>query len=180
MNTHTLLMARADYLELIRRYLVLLATALWFGGFTFYSLVVIHTGHKVFGGMREVGFLTQQVTWWLNLIGVVALLILLWNALVCWRQTQPLVCSGLLATWLVMGLIELALFALHPHLDQMLDPHGYAILQRASFRHLHNWYVNLSTIQWGATLLHLWLVLAAWFNTASIRTGLLAPETSTS
>src|SRR5436190_19571918 len=70
--------------ELMRRYLFTVATALWLGGFTFYSTVVIHTGHRVLGGLLEVGFVTQRVTSWLNLIGVVALLVLLWLVIVTW------------------------------------------------------------------------------------------------
>jgi hypothetical protein len=48
------------------------------------STVVIHTGHRVLGGLLEVAFVTQRVTSWLNLIGAVALLILLWNVIAPW------------------------------------------------------------------------------------------------
>src|SRR5262245_30872810 len=58
-----------DALETFRRVALLLGLCLWFGGFTFYALVVIHVGHRVFRGRLEVGFLTQAVTHWLNLIG---------------------------------------------------------------------------------------------------------------
>src|SRR2546421_12981299 len=68
-----------------RRFLVIVALGFWLGGFTFYAGVVIHTGHRVVGGMRETGFLTQQVTGWLNVSGVAALAILLWNAIACWK-----------------------------------------------------------------------------------------------
>src|SRR5215469_3439353 len=59
---------------MLRRFAVLLMFALWMGGFTFYTLIVIPTGGKVLdGGERDVGFITQQVTIWLNWIGVAAL-----------------------------------------------------------------------------------------------------------
>ena len=57
---------------MMRRFLVILAIGFWLGGFTFYASVVIHTGHRVFGSRLEVGFLTQQVTRWLNVSSVVA------------------------------------------------------------------------------------------------------------
>ena len=65
---------------MIRRYAVLLIFAVWMGGFTFYTLIVIPTGGKVLGSERDVGFITQQVTNWLNWIGLLALLVLGWNA----------------------------------------------------------------------------------------------------
>src|SRR5207247_5841896 len=77
-----------------RRFLVIVALGFWLGGFAFYAGVVIHTGHRVFGGMRETGFLTQQVTGWLNVSGVAALTILFWNALANWK------CQG---DWLKLG-----------------------------------------------------------------------------
>jgi len=153
-----------SYLETIRRFLVVLAIGLWFGGFTFYSLVVIHTGHKVFGGIQPTGFLTQQVTHWLNLIGVPALLALLWNVAAGWRYAKPAVRCGLALTWLSMAAVEIALFALHPQLDKLLDSQVQTILDRGRFVSLHLLYVNLSTGQWVATLLHIWLVLTVWMR----------------
>jgi hypothetical protein len=154
----------AAYLEAIRRFLVVLAIALWFGGFTFYSLVVIHTGHKVFGGIQQTGFLTQQVTHWLNLIGLAALLALLWNAAAGWRYAKPAVRWGLALTWLSMAAVEIDLFALHPQLDKLLDWRAQTILDRGRFVSLHHLYMNLSTGQWVATILHIWLILTVWMR----------------
>ena len=153
-----------SYLEIIRRFLTVLAVALWFGGFTFYALVVIHTGHKVFGGIRQTGFLTQQVTHWLNLIGVAALLILLWNVAAGWSYAKPAARWGLVLTWFTMAALEIALFALHPQLDKLLDSQAQTILDRGRFVSLHQLYMNLSTGQWGATFLHIWLVLRVWMR----------------
>ncbi|MHB8519934.1 MAG: hypothetical protein ACYDH9_04165 [Limisphaerales bacterium] len=150
------------YARIIRHFLVILAVSLWFGGFTFYSLVVIHTGHRIFGGSREVGFLTQQVTRWLNLAGVAALLILLWNTMAGWHGARPGLRWGLAASLFLMVAVQVSLFTLHPMLDRLLDAQTHRILDRTQFVHLHHAYVNLSTTQWLATLVHLWLVLAAW------------------
>src|SRR5436190_15643209 len=89
--------------EILRRYLFTVATALWLGGFTFYSTVVIHTGHRVLGGLLEVGFVTQRVTSWLNLIGVVALLILLWNVIATWCGPCVNMRWALAMSWLIMA-----------------------------------------------------------------------------
>ena len=61
-----------------RRYCYVLLMAGWMGGFTFYALIVIPTAEIVLDSMRETGFITQQVTRWLNLIGAGVLLIIFW------------------------------------------------------------------------------------------------------
>src|SRR5690242_6827370 len=114
--------------ELGRRYVSLLAVAFWLGGFTFYASVVIHTGHRVFGSRVETGFLTQQVTNWLNLSGVIALAVLLVNGLFDWRHANRWVKGGLWLTWLIMAAILAVLYGMHPVLDRMLDPEAHRIL----------------------------------------------------
>jgi len=145
-----------------RRFIVILALGFWLGGFTFYASVVIHTGHRVFHGQREVGFLTQQVTHWLNLSGAAALAILFWNVLMEGRKTTTWLRSGLWLTWLAMVIVQVTLFALHPRLDALLNIETHRILPGSGFRRTHNLYMNLSTIQWAAGLSHLWLLLLVW------------------
>src|SRR5947209_1588383 len=108
--------------RLVQRFIVVLALGFWLGGFTFYAGVVIHVGHRVFHGQREVGFLTQQVTNWLNLSGGIALAILLWNALTSGRRLQRWLRTAIWLTWLAMVALQIFLFQLHPQLDAMLDP----------------------------------------------------------
>ena len=77
------------YATAARRFLVIAAIAFWLGGFTFYSGVAIPMGVEVLGTHRAVGFITERVTNWLNVAGVVALIIFLWNLLLEWRgQTR--------------------------------------------------------------------------------------------
>src|SRR6266851_5539710 len=157
--------------ELMRRYLFTVASALWLGGFTFYSTVVIHTGHRVIGGLLEVGFVTQRVTFWLNLIGVAALLIFLWNVIAMWRGPCVNMRWALAVTWLIMAAVQVSLFVLHPALDNVLDTHTHQILDRLCFRSLHNTYLTVSTVQWAAGLLHLWFALAVWRRFDAGRSG---------
>jgi len=152
----------AFYLETLRRLLVLLSVALWFGRFTFYSLVVIHTGHRVFGSRVEVGFLTQEVTRWLNLIGLPTLLLWLWNVFAGWRSQERLTRIGLLSTLTIIAGVQISLFALHPAIDRRLDPETHTIVHKAQFKSLHLLYMNLSTIQWVATIIYVLACLSAW------------------
>jgi hypothetical protein len=135
----------------IRQYLVILAIALWLGGFTFYALVVVPHGGEVRGGSLEQGFVTRLVTVDLNWIGLGALAILLWNVL---AQRGKL----LTATWLGILLTQLALFAIHPRLDAMLDPTTYDVA--SDFHFLHEIYLWIAAIQWGLGLAHIGFVLA--------------------
>src|SRR5262249_56877927 len=103
----------------VRRSLVLAALALWLGGFTFYSAVVVPIGTDRLG-ITSQGFITQRVTEWLNLIGAVALLPLGWDALAGaapgrGRWLRP----GL---WLILAATLAALWVLHPYLSELLDP----------------------------------------------------------
>ncbi len=137
----------------LRQYLVVLAIALWLGGFTFYAAVVVPTGAEVLGGNIEQGFVTQEVTRYLNWIALGALGILLWNVVV---ERGKL----LAATWLGMLLAQLLLFALHWPLDAMLDPATHDVA--SDFHFLHEVYLWIAAIQWGLGLTHVWCVLAAW------------------
>lgn len=152
----------ADYPEIARRFLVIVAVGFWLGGFTFYAGVVIHTGHRVFGSARETGFLTQQVTGWLNASGVAALAILFWNALASRNLRSRWLKSGLWWTWVAMAAVQVMLYALHPLLDRMLNVETHRIVEQARFYHLHAVYMNLSTFQWSAGLLHTLLALLVW------------------
>src|SRR5205823_11562729 len=93
------------------RFLSHAALAFWMGGFTFYALVVIPTGNHLLGSIEQ-GLVTQQVTKWMNLMGVVALLILLPSARRSWWR------SG---SWIVMAASLAVLFWMHPHLDVLID-----------------------------------------------------------
>ncbi len=61
-----------------------------------------------------------------------------------------------------MVAVQVALFGLHPVLDRMLDVETHQILQQSAFHSVHKLYMNLSTLQWGTGLLHIWLVLLVW------------------
>jgi len=148
--------------ELLLRYLAIIGLCFWMGGFTFYAGVVIHVGHRVFDSHREVGFLTKEVTIWLNRSSVIVLLVLLANHLCCSDRGSAWLKGIRLATLLLMAAVQVALFLFHPRLDQVLDVSKHAILNRAGFHSLHLLYMNLSTVQWAAALAHLGSVLLGW------------------
>jgi hypothetical protein len=156
-------MSGRGLLTVPRRFLVLAALMFWQGGFTFYASVVVPIGQEVLGSHTAQGFITREVTQYLNLSGAVALLVLGLELLAgrhesCWgRRVRRL-------SWLGMAATLAALAWLHPHLDALLDVDTQEIRRgmRPTFRGGHRWYLWLSTFQWGFALLYAWLTLRAW------------------
>jgi hypothetical protein len=129
----------------VYRFACLAALAFWMGGFTFYALIVIPTGNRLLGSLQQ-GLLTQQVTQWMNLSGVLTLAILSPGA----RRSKLLA-----ASWLVMATSLAMLFWLHPRLDALIDASIPAVSDE-SFYHWHQAYLVAVTIQWSAALVCLW------------------------
>src|SRR6516165_1555208 len=103
---------------LLRRFLVLSALFFWQGGFTFYASVVVPVGQEVFGHLRQ-GFITRQVTVYLNLSGAIALALLIWDLVAVrdpsqWRRWIRWV------LWLSMALLLTWLCLLHGQLNELL------------------------------------------------------------
>jgi hypothetical protein len=148
-------------LSLGRRFITVCAFGLWLGGFTLYTAFVIPVGHRQLSSGRF-GYVTGEVTSLLNRVAVVAALLLLVNLLADWRRLGRLLRWGTAGTWLLLAATTVALLVLHRHLDALLDYAHREIASRERFEPLHERYEMVSTIQWGAGLLHLWCVLAGW------------------
>ena len=142
----------------VRHTLALATFALWWGGFTFYAVAVIPTAQKVLHSHVKVGFITQEITHWLNLAAVLALAFLLWELLRA-AQLTPRSRRWLWGAWLVMAAMQIALFILHPMLDRLLDFSAREITDEPRFYFLHRVYLCVSTVEWLAA----WVVFAGWF-----------------
>jgi hypothetical protein len=157
-----------------RRYLALAALFFWQGGFTFYAAVVVPVGQDELGSHLLQGFITRRVTVYLNLAGAIALLPLVWDAIgtrdpAAWRRWLRLL------LWLALAAALVALYRLHPLLDQYLDPEYRDLSDRRAFRPYHRLYLWVSTVQWGCAVVYLLLTLLAW--RAEDRRGAVPPET---
>ena len=136
--------------ERLYRFISLSSLAFWMGGFTFYALIVIPIGNRVLGG-NEQGLVTQQVSQWMNLVGLLALGILLPGA---YRG------RWLAGSWLVMAVTLAVLFWLHPRLDGFIDVSLNAVTDQAGFYQWHRAYLVVVTFEWCAALVHLWCLTA--------------------
>jgi hypothetical protein len=153
-------MTGRDRLVLARRFLVLLALMFWQGGFTFYASVVVPIGRDMLGSSLEQGFITREVTRYLNLSGAIALLILALD-LVAGREA-PWARRLRWLSWLGMVGTLVWLVWLHPHIDQYLNTEYHTIIDGRAFRAGHRAYLWISTVQWGFGLVYAWLTLRAW------------------
>ncbi|MFO0951828.1 MAG: DUF4149 domain-containing protein [Isosphaeraceae bacterium] len=139
------------------RWLAIVSLAVWFGGFTFYSAVVVPVLGEVMGKVESGSMVTREVTVTLNQIGVGTLAV--WwvlsalerNAGGVWRARLRWGClavnSGLLV-WL---------FVLHGVLGQQLDEGSMT-----GFYARHEFYLILSTVQWTLNLALVGLTLRIW------------------
>ena len=133
---------------------VAVTIVLWLGGFTVYSIVVVHTAHRILRSHVRVGMVTQNVTHWLNGFGVAMIAALLWNLIAeagSWFRWLRRIA---LATWAVMALSQLALICLHPMMDAQIDSAAHELRDTVRFHNMHNLYLTLSTAQWIACILH--------------------------
>jgi hypothetical protein len=134
------------WLILTLRSLVMIAHAVWLGGFTFYGVAVIPILHDELDRL-DAGRITQRVSDWLNLIGLGALA--LWWAL-AWveRRRGPTLARRLRFGLLAVISLLLAFLAVdHAILDDRLARYGLA-----GFYGYHRVYLIASTIQWGLNL----------------------------
>ncbi len=140
---------------LLIRMLALWTLAVWLGGFTFYSAVVIPVLHDRLGSPLETGLITQCVTDALNLIGV-ATITLGWVVTLLRDPTQQ---SGTgRRRWATISLSAttvclVILIALHRVLDRRIDAG-----EMQGFYPLHRLYLWVSTLQWVANL----ILLTCW------------------
>lgn len=142
----------------------LVAYAFWQGGFTFYGGVVVPVGTRLLGSTTQQGFITQSVTNYLNLAGLVALA--LWflelYLLERWRGEEPTRHEAF-ARWLLWWGLAIALaaqFALHARMDGLLDAVSYEVRDPWQFHWLHRAYLMTSTGQWLAGVILLALSTA--------------------
>lgn len=136
----------------LARYLAMASFAFWQGGFVFYAGVVVPLGTAMWGD-RTQGFLTRQVTPWMNVAGLVACGFFLLDALLWRRFRRSRLCLAL-----ILGAGVLFLIWLHPQLNTLMVPETETILDRRAFRTLHKIYLWLCTVMWMVSLI--WLGLS--------------------
>ena len=148
----------------LRRYLSLLALLFWQGGFTFYGAVVVPITRQVLKDHMRLALaaeITGPVTNGLNWAGVLTLAVLLWDLAVAAdasRRRYRLRCGAWAFLFVSLG----ALFVLHYVLDKFGPLEGIPEPDQFAFWKVHQSYLVICALQWGAGLTYLGLSLSAW------------------
>ena len=79
------------------RIILMLFFAIYWGGLTFYTGVVVRIIHLILNDPMQGGLITQQVTVALQGLGFVTLLFMIWNAVAIVKQSRKLGFTLLLA-----------------------------------------------------------------------------------
>jgi hypothetical protein len=144
-----------------RRFLAVAALMFWQGGFTFYAAVVVPIGQEVLGSHLEQGFITREVTWYLNIAGAIALGVLAVE-LQATGYPRQLYWNWRWALWLSMAAVLLILVFAHPVFNDLIDVDAHVISDRKRFRTLHRIYLWISTLEWLLGGVYVWLMLRSW------------------
>ena len=147
----------------LRRWMWIQAMSLHQGGFVFYAAVVVPIGTEQLGSALLQGLITQRVTWWLNLFGLVWLPIAAWDiaAESARRRRRWIV-------WSLRAVLTLALIALHHEMAAGIDLERERIVDRSAFRLRHVAYLWLTTLDWTLGLLAVLQAIRVWSRPAVI------------
>jgi hypothetical protein len=126
-------------------HLKIIALSIWWGAFTFYAGIVVPVGMRVLGSHTEMGFITQQVTVFLNIF---SLIIFLFYAYCLKNQEfeNDILVEEISAISLIS--FQLLLFLLHNYQTDLLDFENHKIINKENFYLLHRIYLIVETLIW--------------------------------
>ena len=148
-------------MTILLRTCLLLSFALFWGGLTFYTGIVVRIMHDVVSDPMTGGMITQQVTVVLQWLGVVTVVLMLANAVVV-RKVSSRRFKVLLVCSLLLGLSLAGLFVVHNDLDAVISIKQIEITDRDEFVIGHRRYNRLTTVEWIATFLYLPVIVSVW------------------
>lgn len=128
--------------------------ALWWGGLSFYAIVVVPIGTEQIGSVAQ-GFITQRVTQWHNLLCILMTLSL---AIEAYRTTNGFLWAGCGT----LGVLTALLLAGHALLTQQMDFRAETV--PANFYSKHAIYLWLTAAEWCVGLVLPWFLLKSMRN----------------
>ncbi|MEM9941699.1 MAG: hypothetical protein AAF939_08925 [Planctomycetota bacterium] len=154
------------------RAILIASFAMWFGGFTFYTSIVVPIGTDVLGSAYDQGLITRKVTVWLNLFGIPAVILMAMETLLCWRSKIDAWKKWTAISTLGIAMATLGyLFPLHQQLDEMMNLEAGFVDDDDRFYFLHRVYLWVSTVQWAACWIWLFVVCNFW-SSQSLKSNL--------
>lgn len=127
----------------IKTFIYILLTAFYWGGFTFYAGLVVPVGMRVLGNHVRMGFITKEVTVYLNFLGVL------------WVFASNIFFENK-SRWVVVAVAFLivSLFYLHPLQSDSMNCVNLELKPNSNFYTLHRIYLIISTFIWVLVPVH--------------------------
>ena len=126
----------------------------------FYGGVVVPVGGRILGSETKQGFITQSVTNYLNLAGLVCLL--LWTEHL-WFERKRGVSRFEWGTLLIVAVLLGLLAMVHVNMDHVLDSRSESVISHPRFDLYHKLYIGASSAQWLGSLVMLFLASRRWY-----------------
>lgn len=117
----------------------------WWGAFTFYAVIVVPVGMKVLGSHTQMGFVTQEVTKYLNGISLI-LFIIYANSLRNHEFSEAVLIEQIVSFSLIG--FQILLFIIHYFLTDLLDFKHHLVLNPEKFYVFHRVYLIIETLIW--------------------------------
>ena len=125
--------------------LKIIILGIWWGAFTFYSGIVVTVGMQVLGSHLQMGFITQQVTVYLNIFSLIVFI----SYIYC-LHNEEFTANSLVEQIAAISIVgfQLLLFLLHFYLTDLLDFEKHLIINQDNFYLLHRIYLIIETVIW--------------------------------
>lgn len=118
---------------------------IWWGAFTFYAGIVIPVGMKVLGSHTQMGFITQEVTKYLN--GLSLILFIIYAYSLRNHEFSEVALMEQIVSFSLIG-FQVLLFIIHYFLTDLLDFKHHLILNSDKFYVFHRVYLIIETLIW--------------------------------
>lgn len=143
----------------VQRVFTILAVALWFGGFTFYTACVVRVGSKVVGGLTQ-GYITKQVTEVLEILAAIMAVGVALDIATSWKSVGRWMRISQCTAWLTMAGSTVGIIFIHHNMNALLDASTMAKPNHDLFSPFHQAYQFISTCLWIATVAYVVMMVS--------------------
>ena len=123
----------------------ILILSIWWGAFTFYAGIVVPVGMNVLGSHTQMGFITQEVSKYLNIVSLILFLFYTYS-LRDNEFSENILIEQIVSFSLIS--FQILLFIIHYLLTDLLDFKHHIVLNPDKFYVFHRVYLIFETLIW--------------------------------